>query len=154
MKTNELILGVIFSASIFGPILFLYFAGNKRKNKLTKALNQLVSELNLSISVSDIWGDKTLGYDKVKKMLVFISIKGNESIQQHIDLHKVVSCKLLDKPTLVGLQFVNMDSTIDTIELYNPNHDAPLESGFHITLGKKWIDILGKEMPFRPKKAA
>jgi hypothetical protein len=154
MKTNELILGVILTVSIFGPLFYLYIVGRNRKNRITKTLNELAAALNLSINESDIWGDKALGYDKVKKMFVFISLKGNQSMEQQINIRAVVSCKLLSKPTSVALQFVKMDSTIDTIELYNTNHDVPLESGYHIALGKKWIDILGKEIPFRPKKAA
>jgi hypothetical protein len=154
MKTNELILSVILSASIFVPIFYVIFVGNKRKNSVTSALAKLAGSLNLSITESDIWGDKALGYDKVKKILIFISIKGNQSIEQQIDFQTVVRCKLLNNPTFVALQLFKMDSTIETMELYNTNEDALFEAEQHINMGKKWIVILDKKIPFRPNKVA
>ena len=122
MEITTLLIGV---AVVALCILPFWLSGNARKNrakKLNDALNELTQSKATSVCNSEICGNNAIAIDGSGRWLFYARCKGG--LRESVDLEKVRTCSIVDKPDTAGLLFVT-DSAIDIyLELFNSNVEA------------------------------
>lgn len=154
MKLGEVILVILFTMLIFGPLYYLYYWSNSRKRRIITLLNERAKALGLTLSDMEIWYDKGLAYDATKKMLLYHSVLNNAVIDEYIDLSQVKKIKILTSDNQIIIQFDYFNNTITKLEIYNAQFESPFESGQAMIVAKKWVEIVNGLIKPQINKAA
>ncbi|MTI20450.1 hypothetical protein E1176_05390 [Fulvivirga sp. RKSG066] len=157
MNTSDIIVSVLFIAAIVGPIVYLIHRSKSLPIQLLTALKDRAFELNLSLSEQETWNNRAMGYDAIKKVLLFTIKKGESYLHYDFDLKDVSEVELITNKKLAVIEMRwTQPLKIDRIVLYDIHEDEPLDLGFHIALAKRWIKLLDtkKTQRFTPPKAA
>lgn len=154
MKTGEIIIGIVLTASIFAPLFYLYFLSNRKKMKIERALKLLAKRHDMRLSEFEIWNQKGLGFDSSKRALVYVSILNDLPTEKHVNLLDVKSAKVVANHDVVTIQINTYSSDVINLEIFNSLFDEPLNSRFHLLLAKKWVDYLNNLIKNNTQKAA
>ena len=119
MDITTLLIGVAIVALCVLPFLLSGNARKRREKKLTDALNEMAQLKSTTICNSEICGNNAVAIDGSGRWLFYARCKGG--LRESVDLKKVRTCSIVDKPDTAGLLFVT-DSAIDIyLELFNSN---------------------------------
>ena len=122
MEITTLLIGVAVVALCILPFWLSSNARKCRAKKLNDALNELAQSKATSICNSEVCGNNAIGIDGSGRWLFYVRCKGG--LRESVDLKKVRTCSIVDKPDTVGLLFVT-DNAIDIyFELFNSNVEA------------------------------
>lgn len=145
MDRSTIIMGVIFTLAIFGPMGFLLWLGKQRIRRMQKALTTYASTHQLRLDETDVWNDKALGLDSQHKQLVFIQFpKGLEPVEMRVDLstvRKATAHQAADSVSII-LDRGDKGGMAKPIVLFDGTVDSTTEMGFHYELAKKWANYI------------
>lgn len=145
MDRSTIIMGIIFTLAIFGPMGFLLWLGKQRIRKMQKALATYAATHQLRWDQTDVWNDKALGLDIKNRQLVFLAfIKGLESVQLQVDLSavkKATAHQAADSVSII-LDRGEKGGVAKPIILFDGSVDSTVEMGFHYELAKKWANYI------------
>lgn len=159
MKTSDIIVSILFTVALFGPIIYLYYYSKSHYFKMLSTLKNFARGKNLSLSQFDVWGNKALGIDDKNGVLMFSDQYIEKTPVMEIDLAQTSHVELItsSKEIIVELKVATISKPV-SIVIFDPYVNDPLERGFHLELAKRWVNKikpLAKHQPrIIPPKAA
>lgn len=137
---KSLTLGILFTIAIFGPFVYFIWLGRKRLRKTQQVINRVGLKRNLNFTEKEIWNDRGLAIDPLKRM-IWVDTSSSNYKWKVIDLAKVQSCNVIDTQHIIQLIITYKDQKwqpFEVITLFDAKVDDPFEKGFHTILSKKW----------------
>ncbi len=160
MDSFNLIMGIVFSLAMFGPIAYLVWAGQSRTKKMKTILKNLARDHQFQFAMQEVWGDKALALDSIHKVFIYQSRQAGAEANKVIALANATFCKLEKKKDkvqiLIGIQDA-LGVYTETVCIYDTQYDDTTEAGFHALLGEKWKESIKSVIvseTTRPSKAA
>lgn len=150
MKTSDIIVSILFTVALFGPIVYLYYYSKTHYFKILSSLKNFARSKNLNLSQFDVWGNKALALDDKNEILMFSDQYLDKNPVLEIDLKKATQVELItsSKEIIVELRTYSNSQPV-SIVIFDPYVNDPLDRGFHLELAKKWVN---KIKPFVKKK--
>ena len=100
MDISLVILSLILVGSVFIPFFFFNSAG-KSENKIKKKIKQSIANFALNISQSENWGNKYIGIDTDRKIVLYLNFSESDNEEQQISLNHVKVCQILEKRKVI-----------------------------------------------------
>lgn len=153
MKADVVIMGILFTTAIFGPLAYLVWMSKAQFRRLNKLIQQQAKQAQLSLEEKEVFNEMALAVDAGKRKLLVVSKDGQS---QMIDLTNVLGCQLDSSETEVRL-FLNTRGTPLSIVIFDAKRDDPFEKAYLFQIANRWkerISALLKNTYATPLKAA
>lgn len=150
MDTSAYI-GIGILALVIAPFLIGYLKRKKNKENLVKEFIKTGFKYGIEISQTDTWKNRLIGYDSIKKKLLF-SFRSDEYIEVLIPLSEVISAeirtsylnnfeKVIDKIQLeIKFKTGKNETSIENFNFYDSENDGTID--FELILANKWREII------------
>lgn len=160
---KSVIMGTLFIIAIFGPFFYIAWLGRARLNKSKKIIARVANQRKLQFSEREIWNDRGLAIDPIKRMLIWVDTSTSNHKWSIINLSGITSCSVIHTSDSIQLSVssqTNKGTVSEKIDIFDTKIDDPFEHGFHQLLATRWKDrinqfISTKKSPsLTPRKAA
>ena len=136
------------------PCIYFIFIGKNNTNKKDKLFKDTLKDENVSLSLTEQWSNKFLGFDESKNMLLFMKLINQEVSLLKIDLNQIKSCQINKKTRDVKkenkmqteLQSLSLEfqflkkNEIITFNFYDINDD--FSQDLEIERAEKWQALI------------
>lgn len=135
MDFSTTIAGVLLTAGCVTPVVLLVISKHRKHRKLLDRFRVQARAYSLDITEYEVWRNRIIGIDSVKKQVLYMDIGHSANFIQLIDLSHVEQCKihewnrdedgrrLLDRLTL-ELRDKRAWKDPDVLEFYNSQREA------------------------------
>jgi hypothetical protein len=141
------------------PCIYFIFIGKKNTNNKDKLFKDTLKDENVSLSLTEQWNNKFLGFDESKNMLLFMKLMNQEVSLLKIDLNQIKSCQINKKTRDVkkenkmqtelqslSLEFLFLKKNeIITFNFYDINDD--FSQDLEIERADKWQTLIDQKKP-------
>ncbi len=159
MKISMLTIYIITTLFCVLPCIYFILIGKNHTNKKDKLFKDTLKDENVSLSLTEQWQHKFLGFNKSKNMLLFMKLLNQEVSLLKIDMNQIKSCQINKKIRDVKkenkmqteLQSLSLESLflkeneIITLNFYDINDDFSQDS--EIERAEKWPTLIEHNKP-------
>lgn len=148
-----LLMGIIFTLLIFGPIIYLIMWERRGILDLKKRVNDKFLEKNKTIGQFEIWHGRVIALDSTKGMLIYLNNNRTQSLSI-VDLKKVIHSEVKRTNDQITLSFKMMHNT-DALDLvlFDSTYDSILNAGYYNLIANRWSLLINQALN-RDKKFA
>lgn len=127
-------------------------AAGLSKHDLNGHLQQMAGANALTLTTVDQFQNKIIGYDDLKKKLIYIDLDFDQELL--IDIHELFRVKLIKKLTVYHLELSFNDHSKDPVSIifYNRFTDGVLTRNRLFTKAFYWESLLNKALATRAEK--
>lgn len=155
MDNAMIFVSVLLVAVIFTPFFYFGFLGGKKSRSLKHQVKEILKKQGYSLSSKEYWGNRFLGIDAEKRVLIFVGSGESEMDVTEIDLRDLTGCSWGKQTERIktnsgnGNQLVNLElelyfqqgkSATRTLRLYD--RDEELQEDFEEQRAERWVDTI------------
>ncbi|MDW5289602.1 hypothetical protein [Formosa sp. PL04] len=158
MNTGTLILSAFFIVICALPFILSTRGSRKRKNAMLKAVTEIATKNNATISKYDVGADFVIGLDDVKNLVFFFKKTLNNTIENCLDLSDYKDCRTLkfsknlnsnsksQAIQTLKLNFIPIDKTTteSLFEFYNEDVNTQLSGELQII--ETWQTLIQQKL--------
>ncbi|MEQ8474360.1 MAG: hypothetical protein RIC35_24400 [Marinoscillum sp.] len=143
---KSVIMGTLFIIAIFGPLFYFVWLGRARLNKSKRIINRVANQRKLRFTERELWNDRGLAIDPVKRMLIWVDTSTSNYTWNIINLTGISSCTVIHTSDSIQLNIIQTNRAIasETICIFDTKTDDPFEHGFHQLLATRWKDRINQ----------
>ena len=102
MDLGTAIIGAVFIALVFLPLVIMILNGKKKEKKMLQLLRNAAHQKNGQVSKHELFGDFAIGIDESKNLVFYVKQSGSTVLEEFVRLAEIQSCKVLNSSKSVG----------------------------------------------------
>ena len=163
MKIDMILVFAIVVGLVAVPYALFILFGSGNSKKIEKQIQEEAKKNNLNINHSEKWSSRYLSLDTVANKLLFSRTRGEELVNQHIDLNTIARIVVLEDRTSkridgkmhdtlekLSLEFISKENAQSIlINFYDSTLDAT--QNYEMNRVNKWKELIEKQLKLNAK---
>ncbi|MDD3875795.1 MAG: hypothetical protein PHT69_04185 [Bacteroidales bacterium] len=159
MNVESIYIGIILLVLCIVPFVIVNYIKGQNKKRILKSLKNIARQHNCQIGQHELFGNFIIGLDENKNAVLFYKMTKNNTVEQHIELEKIQSCKVINtnktNKSKTGhsqvfekyeLSFIPIDKSKAEITLEFYDEEESLQPSGEVQIMEKWSNLINNRL--------